>query len=71
MDLPLDISNMNLDWVNSTEDKLFKDLEVAQRAMLYMVFYEELSWKMIDYLYSCDVLTAKCRFNQIKIEVAG
>ncbi|RZU40336.1 sigma-70 family RNA polymerase sigma factor [Edaphobacter modestus] len=67
-----------LDWVTSTDDKLFKDLEVSERAMLYMVFYEELSWKRIAQVHNCDVVIVKSHFNEIidkirsiaKIEVA-
>jgi len=47
MDMPLDVSAMNLDWVAGTTDKLFKDLTVAQRTILYLYFHEEQSFKTL------------------------
>jgi hypothetical protein len=38
MDMPLDVSTMSLDWVAETSDKLFKDLSVAQRTILYLYY---------------------------------
>jgi hypothetical protein len=38
MDMPLDVSTMSLDWVAETTDKLFKDLSVAQRTILYLYY---------------------------------
>ena len=35
---PLDISQMTIEWVNSTEDLLFKGLSKEQRYILYLVY---------------------------------
>src|ERR1041385_5434548 len=35
---PLDISQMTIEWVNSTEDLLFKNLTKEQRYILYLVY---------------------------------
>jgi hypothetical protein len=38
VDKALDLSEMTLDWVNHTEDPIFKDLERCDRLFLYMHF---------------------------------
>jgi hypothetical protein len=45
MDMPLDVSSLNLDWIASTTDKLFKNLTASQRTILYLYFHEEQSFK--------------------------
>ena len=36
VDKPLDVSVMTLDWVNASEDPIFKDLSRSDRLFLYM-----------------------------------
>jgi hypothetical protein len=38
---PLDVSKMTMEWVQSTEDTLFGDLERADRHLLYLYFARE------------------------------
>jgi hypothetical protein len=38
VDKPLDLSVMTLDWVNATEDSIFKDLSRSERLFLYISF---------------------------------
>jgi len=47
LDMPLDVSALNLDWVAGTTDKLFKDLTTAQRTILFLYFHEEQSFKTL------------------------
>ena len=36
LDMPLDVSSLNLDWIAGTTDKLFRDLTVPQQTILYL-----------------------------------
>jgi hypothetical protein len=54
LDMPLDVSSLNLDWVAGTTDKLFKDLTVPQRTILFLYFHEEQSFKRIGKTFSTD-----------------
>jgi hypothetical protein len=44
LDMPLDVSALNLDWVAQTSDKLFKDLTVSQRMLPFLHFHREKSF---------------------------
>jgi hypothetical protein len=54
LDMPLDVSSLNLDWVAATTDKLFKDLTVPQRTVLFLYFHEEQSFKTIGKSFDSD-----------------
>jgi len=47
LDRPLDVSSLNLDWVAGTTDKLFKDLTVPRRTILYLSLHAEQSFKTL------------------------
>ena len=54
LDMPLDVSSLNLDWVAGTTDKLFKDLTPAQRTILFLYFHEEQSFKTMGKVLDSD-----------------
>ena len=65
MNLSLDISPMDLDWVQGTNDKLFRNLSRRERLILYLVFSEEKNWKELARALRCDQKTAKRRFCEV------
>lgn len=48
MNSSLDISVMSLEWVESTDDKLFRNMTKLERRILYMYYVSELTWKQIS-----------------------
>jgi hypothetical protein len=56
LDMPLDVSSLNLDWVAGTTDKLFKDLTVPQRTILFLYFHEEQSFKTMGQTLGTDAV---------------
>jgi hypothetical protein len=44
LDMPLDVSALNLDWVAETSDRLFGDLAVPQRMLPFLHFHREKSF---------------------------
>jgi hypothetical protein len=46
--MPLDVSSLNLDSVAGTTDKLFQDLTVPQRTILFLYFHGEKSFKTLS-----------------------
>ncbi|MGI4816329.1 MAG: RNA polymerase sigma factor [Janthinobacterium lividum] len=68
MNLQLDVSPINSDWVYSNEDKLFKDLTTKQRWLFKMIYLDELTWVEIADNLDCTVNTAKSQWkNAIQI----
>jgi hypothetical protein len=47
LDMPLDVSSLNLDWVAATTDKLSWELTVQQRTILHLYFRGEKSFKTL------------------------
>jgi hypothetical protein len=65
MNLQLDVSPINHDWIFTNEDKMFKDLTVKQRWILKMIYLDELSWIEIASNLDCTVNTAKAQLKTI------
>jgi hypothetical protein len=63
--LPLDLHQMNLEWVASTDDKLFRKLSRRERLLLYLVYVEEKTWKQIGKTLDCDVATVHRRLEEV------
>jgi DNA-directed RNA polymerase specialized sigma24 family protein len=42
---------MTLEWVNHTEDRLFKHLSRRERHMIYLFFVREMSWEQISKVF--------------------
>jgi hypothetical protein len=67
LDMPLDVSALNLDWVAETSDKLFTGLSVQQRSILFLYFHEEQSFKTIGLAYGVDAQNMRRRFGEILV----
>ena len=65
VDKPLDLSGMTLDWVNATEDPIFKDLSRSDRLFLYMHFVRDMNLSMIAGFLQCGTRHARQRLNLI------
>lgn len=63
--LPLDISEMTMEWVKETNDKLFRKLTVKERHILYMVFVKEMTWVDIAAVLDCERATVKRHYNNV------
>ena len=60
-----DISEMTLEWVRATKDKLFKDLSVRQRYILHLLYVKNLKWPSISELLGTDVPGIRREYNSI------
>jgi hypothetical protein len=65
MNLPLDVSPMTLDWVKSTDDKLFRKLTQQERHLLYMIFVQELKLVEAASILGCEPATVRKQLDQI------
>jgi hypothetical protein len=64
---PLDISEMTLEWVAETDDKLFRKLTPMERNILRMVWLQEYTWKDIGKVLGCDSQTSRKRYEEIMV----
>lgn len=71
MNLPLDISIMDEDWVNSTEDKLFYRLEKSERNLLYLIYVKEYSIAQIGSILGLDPKTVRVKRDEIMSYLQG
>jgi hypothetical protein len=71
VNLPMDVSEMTLEWVEKTNDKLFRRLTRKERHILYMVFVKEYRWVEIAAVQDCDPVTVKKQFEQIMAYLRG
>lgn len=71
MNQSLDISEMDEDWVQNTDDKLFKKLEVKERHLLYLIYVKELSISQIAALLDIDPKTVRVRKDEIMDYLRG
>lgn len=67
MSRPLDVSTMDLDWVEHTEDRLFRTMTRHERYLLYLVFVEECNWKEAAAKLGQSVNLTKKHFNEIML----
>jgi hypothetical protein len=65
LSLPLDISEMSIEWVSNTDDKLFRKLTKKERHLLYMIYVLEYKWVEIAAVLDCDTQTARKQFDQV------
>jgi hypothetical protein len=68
---PLDISQMSLRWVKSTNDKLFRKLTTRERHILYLVYHEEMRWVEVAAVLDCDTTTIRKQYEQVMIYLRG
>jgi hypothetical protein len=66
---PPDLHKIDLLWVDSTKDPLFRDLTRQDRHLLYMVLAREMTWKAISEVLDVDPKTARKRYRQILASV--
>jgi hypothetical protein len=71
MNLPLDISMMSEEWVCSTDDKLFRNLEKSERNMLYLIYVKEFSVTQIASILGIDPKTVRSKRDEIMIYLKG
>jgi hypothetical protein len=71
LDMPLDVSSLNLDWVAGTTDKLFRDLTVPQRTILFLYFHEEQSFKTMGKTFSTDAQTMRSGTSDAFMQAHG
>lgn len=71
MHLPLDISTMDETWVQSTDDKLFRNLEISERNMLYLIYVKEFSVTQIAQIMGIDPKTVRAKRDEIMNYLRG
>jgi len=62
---PLDLGEINLDWVKHTEDPLFRDLSQIDRYLLYLVFVREFTWEKVADALLIPVQTVRSSYSKI------
>jgi hypothetical protein len=65
VNLSMDISVMDLDWVKETNDKLFRKLTRDERYILYLHFVKEYKWVEVAAAMDCDTQTVKKKFDEV------
>jgi hypothetical protein len=71
MNLPLDISIMDEEWVNKTDDKLFRRLEKSERNILYLIYVKEYSITQIAKILDLDPKTIRVKRDEIMSYLKG
>lgn len=71
MNLPLDISIMDEEWVKSTDDKLFRKLDKSERNLLYLVYVKEFSVAQIAAIMDVDPKTVRAKRDEIMAYLKG
>ena len=71
MTLPMDISVMDDDWVNHTDDKLFRNMEKSERYILYAIYVKEFSVKQIATALGMDPNTVRTKRDEIMAYLKG
>ena len=61
----IDLSQMNLEWVQHTEDALFADLPRIDRLLLYLVFVREYTWEKLGDALQISPMKARTRCMKI------
>lgn len=71
MNLSMDISQMDNDWVESTDDKLFRNLEKSERNLLYLIYVKEYSVTQIAQILGVDHKTVRAKRDEIMRYLRG
>lgn len=71
LNLPLDISVMDEGWVDHTDDKLFRNLEKAERNLLYLIYVKEYSVAQIAAIMDLDPKTVRAKRDEIMAYLKG
>lgn len=71
MHLSLDISMMDEEWVQTTDDKLFRKLEIKERHLLYLIYVKEYSITQIAAVLGIDPKTVRTKRDEIMAYLRG
>lgn len=61
----LDISEITLEWVQKSNDKLFDKMTQTERHLIYLYYNQELSWKQIAAILGLSIGQAQSIHNEI------
>lgn len=67
MNLSFDLSTMDNNWVKDTDDKLFRNLEVTERQLLYYIYVKEYSISQIGEIMDLDPKTVRHKRDEIML----
>lgn len=67
----LDISRMTIDWVNKTNDKLFRNMTKRERYILYLLFVKECKWAEIGTILKSDPQSIRKHYDEIIVYLRG
>jgi hypothetical protein len=56
---PMDIGELNLDWVHNTQNHLFVALSKHERHLLYCVYARDMNWEGISSRFNMKIREAK------------
>lgn len=71
VNLSLDVSTMNDDWVRNTDDKLFRNLTIEERNILHMIYVKEYSVAQIAAVLNYDTKTVRNKKDDIMSYLKG
>lgn len=71
INLQLDISSMTEEWVKDTDDRLFRNLEVTERYLLYLLYVKEMKWADIASTMGSDPKTVRSKYEDVMTYLRG
>lgn len=71
INLQLDVSSMTEEWVKETDDRLFRNLEVKERYLLYLLYVKEMKWADIASSMGADPKTVRAKYDDIMLYLRG
>lgn len=66
-----DMGTIDLKWVESTNDPLFRTLSKPERYLLYLVFARELGWKSVAFSLNMSVKDTKELYTQVLAKLSA
>jgi hypothetical protein len=67
----VDLSEMTDHWVKGTRDRLFRNMTVAERSILQMVFLKEFNWVQIAAMLDCSTATIRQMYGEVMVYLRG
>jgi hypothetical protein len=71
INMQVDVSKMDDQWVLKTNDRLFRNMSRAERELLQMVFSKEFNWVQIAAMRDCNTSTVRKQYNEIMQYLSG
>lgn len=65
----IDVTKLDLAWVNETDDALFAALSRRERQLLYLVFAREMPWKDVAESFDIGPREAQRWYERVLIKV--